>query len=118
MTSGGTPGNVAKAQVAIVGAGIVGVATGINLQRKGVEVLIVDERDPGEGASYGNAGVVASCAIVPVPVPGILTKLPQLLMDPMGPLAIDPIFVVRNARWFWTMSGTVLQVRSIALLAN
>ncbi|WP_170431466.1 FAD-dependent oxidoreductase [Ruegeria arenilitoris] len=37
--------------VAIVGAGIVGVATALNLQRKGLDVVLVDEREPGEGAS-------------------------------------------------------------------
>ncbi|MCP5074932.1 MAG: FAD-binding oxidoreductase, partial [Rhodobacteraceae bacterium] len=54
----------------VIGAGIVGAATALNLQRKGFEVTIVDAQPPGEGASFGNAGITARCAIVPVPVPG------------------------------------------------
>ena len=84
----------------IVGAGIVGAATALNLQRRGFEVTIVDAQPPGEGASFGNAGITARCAIVPVPVPGILLKFPAMLLDPLGPLSIDFLHVARNAKWF------------------
>ncbi len=102
--------------VAVVGAGIVGVATALNLQRKGVDVVLIDERGPGEGASYGNAGITAPCAIVPVPVPGIMRKLPSLLLDPLGPLSIDPLHVLKNTSWFldYVKHGSAAEVDRIA----
>ena len=49
--------------VVVIGAGIVGVSTGIWLRRAGAEVTIVDRAGPGEGTSHGNAGVLASFLI-------------------------------------------------------
>ncbi|WP_114285643.1 NAD(P)/FAD-dependent oxidoreductase [Candidatus Halocynthiibacter alkanivorans] len=100
----------------VVGAGIIGAATALNLQRRGFDVTIVDALPPGEGASFGNAGIAARCAIVPVPVPGILKKFPAMLMDPMGPLSIDFLHVARNAKWFidYLRHGRASEVERIA----
>ncbi len=71
--------------VIVGGAGIVGgAATAIWLRRAGVEVTLLDRGgDPGMGgASYGNGCVLASCAMVPVTTPGLLTKGPGYLLDP------------------------------------
>lgn len=42
----------------ILGAGMIGVTTALALQERGHEVIIVDRRQPGGEASYGNAGIV------------------------------------------------------------
>jgi len=73
-------------KVVIVGAGIVGVSTAVWLQRRGFEVTLVDRLGPAEGTSYGNGGILASSAIVPVTVPGLLTKVPGMLLDRNSPL--------------------------------
>ncbi|MCP5083374.1 MAG: FAD-binding oxidoreductase [Alphaproteobacteria bacterium] len=103
-------------QAVVVGAGIVGAATALNLQRKGFDVTIVDAQPPGEGASFGNAGITARCAIVPVPVPGIIRKFPAMLLDPMGPLSLDFLHVARNAKWFidYLLHGRASEVERIA----
>jgi len=72
--------------VAVIGAGIVGVACAIHLRRLGKQVMLIDQAGPAEGASYGNAGVLACCAIVPVTTPGILTRAPKMLFGRDGPL--------------------------------
>ena len=59
-------------QVAIIGAGIVGVSTAVWLQRAGHSVTLIDSRGAAGGTSYGNAGVLASASIVPVTVPGLI----------------------------------------------
>ena len=102
--------------VVVVGAGIVGAASALNLQSRGFAVTIIDAQSPGEGASFGNAGIAARCAIVPVPVPGILKKLPKMLMDPMGPLSIDFLHVARNVKWFidYLRHGRASEVERIA----
>ncbi|MDG1068837.1 MAG: FAD-dependent oxidoreductase [Sulfitobacter sp.] len=73
-------------QILVAGAGIVGISTAIWLQRAGHEVTVVDREGPASGTSYGNAGVLAAAAIVPVPVPGIMRKAPGMLMDRNAPL--------------------------------
>lgn len=73
--------------IVVIGAGIVGVSTAIWLQRAGgLSVTLIDREGPAAGTSYGNAGILASAAVVPVPTPGILTKAPKMLFDPMQPL--------------------------------
>jgi D-amino-acid dehydrogenase len=88
-----------KAPVAVIGAGIVGVSTAIWLQRDDHEVILIDRADPGEGASYGNGGVLASCSIVPVTVPGLLKKTPRMLLDPDQPLFVRWQYLPRLAPW-------------------
>lgn len=72
--------------VAIIGAGIVGVSTAIWLLRDGFDVLLIDKGGPGEGTSFGNAGLLASAATLPVPMPGLLKKVPRMLFHPEEPL--------------------------------
>ena len=66
----------------VVGAGITGVSAAIWLQRSGCQVDLIDRLEPGEGASFGNAGVLAACSVAPVTTPGIVLKAPRNLLDP------------------------------------
>lgn len=74
--------------VTIIGAGVVGMACAAQLQRSGHSVHIVDSRAPGEGCSLGNAGIIAADHVLPIATPGILRRVPGMLIDPMGPLAL------------------------------
>jgi D-lysine oxidase len=53
----------------VLGAGMVGVATALHLQRRGWSVAIVDRKAPGQETSYGNAGIIQSEALKPYPMP-------------------------------------------------
>lgn len=85
--------------VCVIGAGIVGVSTAIWLQRAGRHVTLIDRGEPGEGTSYGNAGVLASPGIVPVTTPGLLKKAPGMLLDPDSPLFMRWSYLPRLAPW-------------------
>jgi D-amino-acid dehydrogenase len=87
--------------VAVIGAGIVGVCTALYLQRDGHRVTLIDRLGPGEGASKGNAAVIAAESCVPVATPGILWRVPGMLMDPLGPLAIRWRYLPKLAPWLW-----------------
>src|SRR5262245_19099016 len=77
------------ATAAVVGAGAVGVATALQLQRDGWTVALIDPDEPGRaGASFGNAGQIATHIVEPLAVRSILPKLPRMLLDPTAPLAI------------------------------
>lgn len=85
--------------VAIIGAGIVGVSTALWLQRDGFKVILIDRAGPAEGTSYGNGGVLASCAIVPVTTPGLLGHAPRMLLDRNQPLFLKWGYLPRLAPW-------------------
>lgn len=74
--------------IAILGAGVVGLAIAEALTAAGRDVTLVDPADPGMGASYGNAGTIADYAVMPVGSPDVLKSLPSLLFDQNSPLAI------------------------------
>ncbi|WP_425080564.1 NAD(P)/FAD-dependent oxidoreductase [Ruegeria arenilitoris] len=85
--------------IAIIGAGIVGVSTAVWLQRDGHDVILIDKAGPGEGTSHGNGGVLASCSIIPVTVPGLLQKAPKMLFDPSQPLFLKWGYVPKLLPW-------------------
>jgi D-amino-acid dehydrogenase len=66
--------------VAVIGAGIVGVSTALHLQRLGKKVLLVDRREPGMETSYGNAGIIETSYVLPFAFPD-LKKFPQIMFD-------------------------------------
>ena len=87
------------ANITIIGAGIVGVATAAYLRRDGHDVTIVDMRPPGEYCSFGNAGILSPGSCVPLATPGIAWKVPGYLADPMGPLMIRWGYLPKAAPW-------------------
>ena len=95
-----TPGSQdAGRRVAVIGAGIVGVCSALCLQRDGFQVSLIEREGPGAGASFGNGAVIGEEAVVPVATPGILGKVPGLLFDPLGPLALRWSYLPRLAPW-------------------
>lgn len=85
--------------VAIVGAGIIGIACAFRLAAAGRGVVLVERNRPADAASRGNAGAFAFPAIRPLASPGIVFKAPQWLIDPLGPLAIPPAEAPSVFRW-------------------
>ena len=83
----GAPADNRK-HVVVVGAGIVGVCVALSLRREGFAVTLIDRQGPGEGTSFGNAAVISPDIVVPVATPGILWRVPGMLLDPLGPLRV------------------------------
>ncbi len=89
----------ASKTVAVIGAGIVGVSTAIWLQRDGHRVILIDREGPAAGTSHGNGGVLASCSITPVTMPGLLRKAPGMLFSPNQPLFLKWGYLPRLLPW-------------------
>ena len=90
------------ASIAIIGAGIVGVASACALQRNGYEVTVYDPDPPGEGGpSRANAGHVAASDIHPLSTPGIQWKALKMLTNPNAPLKIPVRDALAQIPWFW-----------------
>jgi D-amino-acid dehydrogenase len=85
----------------VVGAGIVGICCAIELKRRGLAVTVIDRLDPGEACSYGNAGILAAQAVVPIAMPGLIGQVPRMLLDPDSPLAVRPRALPKTLPWLW-----------------
>jgi D-amino-acid dehydrogenase len=93
--------------VLVIGAGILGLAIALRLQREGRQVTVIDRTGVAAEASRGNAGALAFTDILPLASPGILRQAPRWLLDPLGPLSIAPAYLPRIAPWlfhFWRAS--------------
>jgi glycine oxidase len=54
--------NVRKPEVAIIGAGVIGLAIAWRLAARGTSVRVFDRGAAGAGASHAAAGMLAACA--------------------------------------------------------
>lgn len=88
-----------KADVLIIGAGVIGLAAAYELSRAGAKVVVIDKFEPGFGCSYGNAGWITPCFAMPLPMPGMLLKSLRWLSDPESPLYIKPELSPTLIRW-------------------
>ena len=89
-----------KLKVGIVGAGIQGVCNALFLQKKGYQVTLFDRDEPGNSASYGNAGHFSPYASIPINRPDVLTDVPAMLLSSRGPLALKWSYVPKMIPWF------------------
>ncbi|CAN7684614.1 NAD(P)/FAD-dependent oxidoreductase [Neorhizobium sp. LjRoot104] len=110
--------------VVVIGAGIVGASTALELLKDGHEVTIVEPEQPGgrHAASYGNSGWLSPASIIPMSMPGLWRKVPGYLADPSGPLTIRWRHLVRLAPWllrFMLAGSTAAKVeRTARILAS
>jgi D-amino-acid dehydrogenase len=77
-----------RRRVGVIGAGMVGVCAASYLQRAGHSVFLIEPGNPGEGASFGNAGAFNASSVTPMAMPGIIRNVPKWLIDPLGPLSL------------------------------
>ena len=85
--------------VIIIGAGIVGICCALSLIEKGLSVVLIDRDEPGQGASYGNAGIISPWSIIPQSVPGIWKQIPSMLLNKNGPLSVKASYFPKLIPW-------------------
>src|SRR5919106_6139246 len=88
-----------KADVVVLGAGIVGVSTAYAARQRGMSVVLIDRREPGSETSYGNAGIISSGSITPLNNPSLWKSLPKYLTNRHAALRWNPLWAVMNAGW-------------------
>ena len=86
-------------EIAVVGAGVIGLAIALQLLDDGHEVMLIDPDEPGSGASFGNAATIADYGCVPVGGPHVLRSLPRLLLDSESPLSLPPSTLPAMLPW-------------------
>ena len=85
--------------IAVIGAGIVGICSAYFLKKSGFNVTLIDREDPGTMTSFGHACSFADYANVPVNYPGLIWDIPKMLLKKDGPLAVDFFYILKNLPW-------------------
>jgi D-amino-acid dehydrogenase len=98
--------------VAVLGAGIVGISAGIAARQRGLSVVVIDRREPGSETSYGNAGILSSGSILPLNKPSLWSALPGYLGNTSAALRWDPMWVMRNLDWVARFLGNAMPSRT------
>ncbi len=87
----------------VIGTGIIGAMTAHYLQQDGRAVTLVERGETSRGASSGNAGILAFPEIIPIAAPGMMSKAPKWLIDPLGPLSLPPSYALNMVPWLWRL---------------
>jgi D-amino-acid dehydrogenase len=88
-----------RADVIVLGAGIVGVSAAYAARQRGLSVILVDRREPGSETSYGNAGILSSGSISPLNNPSLWKALPKYLTNRHAALRWNPAWAIQNIDW-------------------
>ncbi len=71
-----------KADVLVLGAGMVGVSAALHLQQRGRDVILVDRHElAGEETSFGNAGLIECASVFPYMFPRNFGQILQYAMN-------------------------------------
>jgi D-amino-acid dehydrogenase len=86
-------------EIAVLGAGIVGVSSALALQRRGFTVTLIDRKPPGRETSYGNAGIISRGSAQPLNNPGLWKNLPAYLGNRHPALRYRAGYLAANLPW-------------------
>ncbi|MEW6343736.1 MAG: FAD-binding oxidoreductase [Pseudomonadota bacterium] len=100
--------------IAIVGAGFIGLASAASLMREGHCVTLFDPSGVGQGASFGNAGTFAHYACIPVNNPSVFRDLPRFLLSNQSPFRLRWGYLPHLAPWLVRFMMSSLPRRSAA----
>ncbi|NNC24143.1 FAD-binding oxidoreductase [Salinisphaera sp. USBA-960] len=96
-------------EIAVLGAGMVGVCVAVHLQKAGHNVVLVDRKAPGQETSYGNAGLIQREAVEPHPFPRDIGTLWRVLPNRSIDIRYRASAMVGNAgalAQYWRYSST------------
>ncbi len=108
---------MSEPRVAVVGAGILGLAAAFYLVRSGARAIVIDRDREEEKTSYGNAGGIAVTEVFPASSPNVLRQVFTWMFDPLGPVAVRPTHAPKLITWLvrFIMSGAPREVERISL---
>jgi len=87
----------------VIGGGVIGLTTAYHLAREGTEVVVLDARATGLGASAVNAGWFVPAEAMPVPGPKVVGQTLRWMLRPDSPVYIRPSLDPRFAAFMLRM---------------
>ena len=88
--------------IAVVGAGIIGVTTAYELAADGHQVTVFERRGAvAEETSFANAGVIAPGAVTPWAAPGMPGKVARYLFSRHAPVRLCLPLTSADLGWMW-----------------
>ena len=86
-------------KIVIIGSGIVGICTAVELINRGFSVTVIDPNEPGSQTSYGNAGVLTDTSLMIINNPQLLRSLYSLIFKRMTSFRYSKLFVFSRISW-------------------
>jgi len=93
------------ADVIIIGAGVVGLASALSLLDSGHRVRVLDAGRVGGGSSHGNCGTVTPSHSAPMPAPGAIAKALRWMLTPDAPFYLRPRLDPALWAWLWRFAA-------------
>ena len=91
-----------RADIMVLGAGIVGVSTALHLQQRGLAVALVDRRaGAGEETSFGNTGIIERASVEPYMFPRSFGKLLTYAFNRSSEARYHLAALPHVAPWLW-----------------
>jgi D-amino-acid dehydrogenase len=78
------------ADVAIIGGGVIGLSTALQLLHAGRSVVVLERRHVGAGASHGNCGTLTPSHALPLAQPGMVRKAIGWMLSKDAPFYVRP----------------------------
>ena len=90
-----------RADIAVLGAGIVGISVALHLQKRGRAVVLVDRRGAAEETSFGNAGLIQREGVYPYGFPHDFGALLRYAFNRTIDAYYHPSALPRLAPFLW-----------------
>ncbi len=91
---------LARAPIAVIGAGVVGCATAYMLTQAGYPVILIEKAsDVATGASHANGAQLSYSFVEPMATPSILKNLPNIVVGGDSALRFYPTASISQLRW-------------------
>jgi D-amino-acid dehydrogenase len=102
---------MSEPRVAVVGAGVVGLACAWELRRRGAEVVVLERARAGGGVSRGNTGWVSPSLTYPLPAPGMVREGVRQLVTGGEAFVLRPSLDPAFVRWLWSFRRSCTPAR-------
>ena len=90
---------MARTDIIVLGAGIVGTSVALHLAKRGLAVALVDRGGAGEGTSYGNTGIIEGNTIFPAAFPSDWRELLRIALKRSPVANYHLTFLPKVAPW-------------------
>ena len=83
----------------VVGGGVIGLSTALELQRRGWKVTVLERETARDGCSYVNAGMIVPSHFIPIAAPGAVASGFRWMLSAKSPFSIALPRNLSDIRW-------------------